>query len=46
MAAYESMSVPEQQSVRSWVDSMGGSALFELELPHMQRLGLKAVRAD
>ena len=46
MGVFESMSASEQQSVRSWVQSMNGSTLFELELPRMQRRGLKAVRAD
>lgn len=46
MAAYDSMSTRDQQCVRDWVDSMGGAGLFELDLPQMRRLGVKAVRAS
>jgi hypothetical protein len=40
------MSTRDQQCVRDWVDSMGGAGLFELDLPQMRRLGVKAVRAS
>ena len=46
LAVYAAMSPGDQRSVRDWVGSMGGAALFELELPPMRREGVKAVRAD
>lgn len=46
MAVYTSMSPGDQHSVHNWVGSMGGAALFELDLPPMRREGVKAVRTS
>ncbi len=45
MDVYNTMSPGDQQSVHDWVGSMGGSALFELDIPPMRRDGVKAIRA-
>ena len=46
MEVYAAMSPAHQLSVHDWVSSMGGGALFEIELPRMQRDGVKAVRVN
>jgi len=46
MAVYAGMASADQRSVRDWVSSMGGAALFDLDLPRMRRDGLKALRVN
>jgi hypothetical protein len=46
MAVYKAMSPDDQQRVYDWVSSHRGAALVDLELLHMRREGVEAVRAD
>ena len=40
--AFAAMSPPEQQQVREWLASVNGSALLNLDLPRVKRVGLSA----
>ena len=42
LEAFAAMSPPEQQQVREWLASVNGSALLNLDLPRVKRVGLSA----
>ena len=42
--AFGRMSGPDQTAVRTWLDTVGGEAVLQLDLPCVRRIGLAAVR--
>jgi glutathione S-transferase len=42
--AFGRMSGPDQRAVRAWLDTVGGTAVLDLDVPRVKRVGLAAVR--
>jgi glutathione S-transferase len=42
--AFRAMSAADQATIRGWLASVGGSAVLELDLPRVRRIGLAAAR--
>lgn len=41
---FRQTSADDQQAVRAWLDSVGGSGVLQLDPPRVQRIGLAAAR--
>lgn len=44
LGAFRQTSAADQQAVRAWLDSVGGSGVLQLDPPRVQRIGLAAAR--
>ena len=42
--AFRQMAAPDRKSVDDWLESVGGTAVLELDLPRVRRVGLAAAR--